>query len=178
LLGRMVVGITLCMGLAWLMQSPEGDMRKAYIVVHCSDTPASMDIGARDIDQWHTRQGWQGIGYHYVIRRNGTLEPGRSLDQQGAHTKGYNHNSVGVCLVGGHTAGKPGKPEDSFTPAQLDTLKQLLTQLHAAYPQAKVVGHRDLNHDRTCPSFNVSHWLASQRLAMMAQHPIKPGAKG
>jgi hypothetical protein len=73
-----------------------------WIVLHCSATRASqVNIGAKDIRRWHKDKGWADIGYHYVIKRDGTLEKGRALDAVGAHVEGHNSDSVGVCLVGG-----------------------------------------------------------------------------
>ena len=72
-----------------------------YITIHCSATRAEQNITEEDIRKWHLDRGWSDIGYHCVIRRNGMIEFGRPLDVCGAHVKGYNHNSIGICLVGG-----------------------------------------------------------------------------
>ena len=72
-----------------------------YIIIHCSATPPSMDVGAKEIDKWHRQRGWRKIGYHYVITRDGDIQEGRELDEIGAHCRGLNSTSVGVCLVGG-----------------------------------------------------------------------------
>ena len=73
-----------------------------YIVIHCADTYETMDIGAEDIRKWHVEErGWSDIGYHKVIRRDGTVETGRDIDVSGAHAAGFNSVSIGVCLVGG-----------------------------------------------------------------------------
>src|SRR5471030_3257168 len=95
------------------------------LVVHCSATPATMDIGVREITQWHIRRGFDTVGYHYVIRRNGELETGRRESAVGAHVKGHNANSIGICLAGGVDA--RNKPENNFTAAQFNTLERLLT---------------------------------------------------
>ena len=134
-----------------------------YIVVHCAATPPDMDIGAKEIDLWHRQRGWAGIGYHYVIRRDGTLELGRPLNRPGAHAQGFNLLSWGICLVGGVTAaGALGKPEANYTPAQMFTLKDTIRYLEALAPQAQVLGHRDLPspHARLkdCPCFDVQAW--------------------
>lgn len=129
-----------------------------YLVVHCAATKASMDIGAADIKAWHRKQGWLDIGYHYVIRRSGAVETGRPEDRPGAHARGFNHVSIGICLAGG--VGEDGKtPENNFTDAQFAALRQLLNDLIQRYPHAKIVGHRDLpNVNKACPSFDVKEW--------------------
>lgn len=129
-----------------------------YLVVHCAATKASLDIGAADIKAWHRKQGWLDIGYHYVIRRSGAVEAGRPEDRPGAHARGFNHVSIGICLAGG--VGEDGKtPENNFTDAQFAALRQLLNDLIQRYPHAKIVGHRDLpNVNKACPSFDVKEW--------------------
>jgi N-acetylmuramoyl-L-alanine amidase len=135
------------------------------IVVHCSDTPAGADVGAEDIRRWHTLppprgRGWRDIGYHYVIRRDGTVELGRdtdrdgsSLDEIGAHAAGHNSSSVGICLVG-------GKGGFNFTFRQLTQLMQLIEDLREEVPTIEeVVGHRDLNPGKDCPQFDVRSLL-------------------
>lgn len=132
-----------------------------HIVIHCSATPASMDIGRKEIDAWHREKGWAGIGYHYVIRRDGTRETGRAELRMGAHVEGHNKNSIGVCLVGGvKRAGGKLVTENNFTPAQWAALEKIVRELHRRYPEAKIVGHRDLNRGKDCPSFSVRDWLA------------------
>jgi N-acetylmuramoyl-L-alanine amidase len=161
----MVIFVWLAMitaGILWLGTS--WHWSPDYLVVHCSDTPARMDIGAKDIDRWHRNQGWQGIGYHWVIRRNGKLEMGRPENRQGAHTLKYNHRSLGICLVGGRANHSP-RPINNFTRAQFTTLKKLLAQLKTRHPRAKIVGHGQLNHDRACPSFDVTTWVKQHHLA-------------
>lgn len=133
-----------------------------YIVVHCAATRPSQDISARDIDRWHRALGWSGIGYHFVIKRDGTLEHGRPSDVVGSHVQGHNAKSIGICLVGG--VAEDGKtPEDNFTHAQKDTLKYLVTELLQVYPKATVQGHRDFpGVKKACPSFDVGAWWESQ----------------
>lgn len=131
------------------------------IVVHCSATRATDDIGAKDIDRWHKQRGWFEIGYHYVIRRDGTIEKGRPDDKPGAHARGYNHKSLGICLAGG-VAPNGKTPENNFTPHQFASLATLLKQLKAKHPNAEILGHRDLpGVNKACPSFDVREWLAS-----------------
>lgn len=128
-------------------------------VIHCAATTPSMDIGKKEIDRWHRARGFFGIGYHFVIRRDGSLEEGRPLEKAGAHASGYNENSVGICLVGG--IDEKGNPENNFTNAQWITLKRVITMLDQLYPNSKIVGHNELTN-KACPCFNVQAWLKNE----------------
>lgn len=132
--------------------------RTDFIAVHCSATTPTMNIGKAEIDRWHRAKGWLCIGYHFVIRRDGTIEIGRPVDAIGSHVQNYNSVSVGICLVGGVDA--KGKSEDNFTDDQYITLAKLLRELKAKYPNAKVQGHRDFPKvAKDCPCFDVQDWL-------------------
>ncbi len=146
-----------------------------YIVVHCSATPPSSDIGADEIDDMHERRGFNNgdgihIGYHEVILRDGTIEFGRHFDEPGAHVKGRNYQSIGICLIGG--VDRSGNAEDNFTDEQMDALYVSLQHKQLAYPDAEILGHRntfpDVNGDgivdrtdwlKECPSFSVRDWI-------------------
>ena len=129
-----------------------------YLIVHCSATQADIDVGAREIREWHQARGWSDIGYHFVIRRNGTIERGRPLHDIGAHVMGYNDKSVGICLVGG--LDKKRRPEANFEPEQMGSLRILLAGLLKRWPQAKVIGHRDVpGVAKACPCFDVNDWF-------------------
>lgn len=143
-----------------------------YLVVHCAATPPSRDIGVTEIRAMHKQRGFKDVGYHYVIRRDGTIEKGRADHIAGAHVSGYNSISLGICLVGG--VDKTGKPEANYTPAQYASLRRQLDVLKARYPSAHILGHRDLSPDRNgdgkitsnewlkaCPCFDVRAWLQS-----------------
>ncbi len=131
-----------------------------YIVVHCSATKPKMDIGAKEIRQWHLDKGWSDIGYAAVIRRDGTLEQGRDKDSVGAHVAGYNSISVGICLVGG--IDEAGHSEDNFTQKQFDTLEKVIREYKKIWPKALVRGHRDFpNVSKDCPCFDVQKWWRS-----------------
>lgn len=133
-----------------------------FIVVHCSATGPRVDVGLKEVDQWHRLRGFTRVGYHYIIRRDGSLEPGRSLRERGAHVEGHNHESVGVCLIGGTDGTKLNRPQANFTPHQLLTLRTLLGSLVAVFPGAGVVGHRDMpGVAKACPSFDVPRWWES-----------------
>lgn len=131
-------------------------MRKIdTIIIHCADTPPTMDIGRAEINQWHLQRGFACIGYHAVIRRNGTIEVGRQLDAAGAHCRGHNSTSIGVCLVGG------AKGKADYTDAQWCALKGFVSQLTRQFPGAIVKGHCDFDKGKTCPNFDASAWWSS-----------------
>lgn len=143
-----------------------------FIVIHCSATPASMDVGVKEIDRWHREKGWWTCGYHYVIRRDGTIEESRRFNEDGdpiigAHALGFNSESIGICLVGGvrrkdnkDEQGWEGAiPEHNFTPAQAKALRKLLSNLEENYPKALIIGHNDLPWvTKKCPVFCVKEF--------------------
>ena len=123
------------------------------IVIHCSATKEGKDFSAFDIHKWHKERGFNGIGYHFVIYRDGSIHKGRPIEQVGAHTTGQNAHSIGICLIGGCAA--DGKtPKDTRTEAQRAALIQLVSELKASYPSATVHGHNEFAA-KACPSFNV-----------------------
>ena len=133
-----------------------------YIAVHCSATSPNMNIGRKEIDTWHKELGWDEIGYHFVIRREvnsygSFIELGRDINKVGAHVKGYNSISLGICLVGGIDT--EYHPEDNYTLDQYENLYVLLRCLNLLYPKATIQGHRDFpNVQKDCPCFNVREW--------------------
>lgn len=121
------------------------------VVIHCSATPAGRDVTAAEIRRWHTSErGFADIGYHFVVRIDGTVEPGRPLDKAGAHCRGHNTHSIGVCYVGG--ADSSLKSADTRTPAQHVALDSLLGRLREAFPGVEVKKHRELART-LCPGF-------------------------
>lgn len=143
-------------------------------VVHCSATKPSQPAGAAEIDRWHRARDWLKIGYHFVIRRDGTREKGRELTEQGAHAgPQHNWNTVGICLEGGLNE-TTGKAENNFTQAQFAELEALIKELDLKFGEKDVCGHRDLSPDKDgdgviephewlkqCPCFDVRSWAAS-----------------
>jgi N-acetyl-anhydromuramyl-L-alanine amidase AmpD len=115
------------------------------IVIHCTATRAWQDYSADDIRRMHKAQGWADIGYHYVVRLDGTIEPGRDVDKIGAHVSGHNANSIGVVYVGG--LDNQGKAKDTRTENQKNALLNLLLDLRRPYPNARISGHRDFSPD-------------------------------
>lgn len=127
-------------------------MRKIdLIVVHCSATPAGRPHTAADIDRWHRERGFDGIGYHFVVRLDGTIEPGRPIEKTGAHCLGKNANSLGVCYIGGLDAA--GHPADTRTLAQRAALRRLLRDLRQRFPKAEIFGHNRFAA-KACPCFD------------------------
>lgn len=124
------------------------------IIVHCSANRAGSALRMADIDSYHRSLGWIGCGYHYVIPTDGTIEPGRPDEMVGAHCKNHNRHSIGVCYIGGLS--KDGKPADNRTDAQRIALRNLLERLRRRYPDALIVGHRDLDPQKVCPCFDVA----------------------
>lgn len=128
------------------------------IIIHCAATPEGKDYTVEQIRQWHTTpkpkgNGWRDIGYHFVIYRDGSVHPGRPIEQIGAHTSGYNANSIGICYIGG--CAKDGKtPKDTRTEAQRSALVKLVAELLAKFHGATVHGHNEFAN-KACPSFNV-----------------------
>ena len=144
------------------------------IIVHCSATKAGQDFTATDIDRWHRERGFNGIGYHYVIRLDGKLEKGRDVALAGAHCKGWNERSVGICYIGG--LDENGRPADTRTNAQKRVLYQIIMDLQREYNILQVLGHRDTSPDlngdgviepyeyvKACPCFDVKEFLRSGR---------------
>ena len=118
------------------------------IVIHCADTTAEMNVGVKEIDLWHRERGFEMIGYHYVIRKDGTVEVGRALEAVGAHCRGCNWTSVGICWIGGYGG------VDDRTEAQVIALEVLVMELKDIYPEATVHGHNEFS-TKTCPNYKV-----------------------
>lgn len=134
--------------------------RKAtdFIAIHCSASQPDNATDVKTIDRWHRQRGFLMVGYHYVIKTDGTVQTGRDEDSVGAHVSGYNHNSVGICLVGG--VDKEGKSVNNFSEAQMLSLFGVLKGLKEKYPKAVIQGHKDFPKvAKDCPCFNVKGWL-------------------
>lgn len=131
-----------------LKYKPLVPSRVQYLVIHQSGAENEEGVTAADIDRVHRLRGLLQIGYHYVIRRDGTVEPGRPLEIPGAHARGFNQFSVGVCLI--------GSLGEEPTLAQRRALAELANQLAKNYPAITPVGHQELTGgSKACPGFDV-----------------------
>ncbi len=134
------------------------------IFVHCSatrpdwiaDKPLSEKVA--EITRWHKQRGWNQIGYHYVIDRDGAVAKGRSDNVPGAHVAGYNTGSIGICLIGGFGSNENDPFAKNFTPEQDHVLRGLIDDLKAKTPIKAVRGHNEVAA-KACPGFNVGRWL-------------------
>ncbi len=129
------------------------------VILHCAATRPDDDIGADEIRRWHLARGWSDIGYHAVIRRDGTVEGGRPSTKIGAHVRGHNKGSFGLCLVGGHGACADDGFEEHFTPQQSVALIGMLRGLRLTLPKLEIHGHNEFAA-KGCPGFRVDAWLA------------------
>lgn len=118
-----------------------------------------MNIGAHEIDRWHKQRGWSGIGYHWVIKRDGTIEDGRPVNKVGAHVKGYNTGSLGLCMVGG--VNNDGDADNNFTDKQWHSLELMARGIKAMIPHITIHGHNEYAN-KACPSFSVQTWVQSK----------------
>lgn len=122
-----------------------------YLVLHCSATQVDHDYTVEQLRRDHKARGFRDIGYHFYIRKDGTMTQHRLLLEVGAHARPYNRCSIGICYEGGLDA--DGKPANTLTMAQKDRLVELFSILKKLFPQAKIVGHRDLpgTTPKECP---------------------------
>jgi N-acetylmuramoyl-L-alanine amidase len=123
------------------------------IIIHCSATPEGRDVSTEEIRQWHLDRGWSDIGYHFVVELDGTVYDGRPLEVAGAHARGHNSQSIGICYVGGVDSDMEAK--DTRTNEQAIALVELITSLKERFPEAIVIGHRDVS-EKECPSFDAT----------------------
>lgn len=124
------------------------------IIVHCTATKEGKAFTANDITRWHKDRGFATIGYHYVVLLDGTIQQGRAEMVMGAHCKGYNANSIGICYIGG--LDENGKSKDTRTPEQKKSLLELLKRLKKDYPNATIHGHREFAN-KDCPCFDAKN---------------------
>ena len=130
-----------------------------YLVVHCSGSPCNHPFTVEGLINTG-RERFGQPSYHYYVRRNGTVVPILPESVRGVHAAGYNHCLIAVCYEGGLDAN--GVAADTRTELQRHALYELLKQLHEDYPQARIVGHRELpGAHKPCPGFTASEEFAS-----------------
>jgi len=131
-------------------------MRKIdKLIVHCSATREGQPISVDTIRDWHVDgRGWNDIGYHFYIDLDGNIFKGRNIEKMGAHCKGQNRNSIGICYCGG--VEEDGKtPKDTRNEKQKESLLAVLRTLKAMFPDSAIHSHRDFAR-KACPSFDAT----------------------
>jgi len=124
------------------------------LIVHCSATREGQNISKETIKHWHLARGFNDIGYHFYIDIEGNIYKGRDIAKMGAHCKGHNRSSIGICYCGGVEA--DGKtPKDTRTDKQKESLLAVLRTLRAMYPDACIYSHNDFAN-KACPSFDAT----------------------
>lgn len=128
-----------------------------HIVIHKAATKPSMDIDVDWIADIHVvENGWDDVGYHYFIQRDGTVDQGRDITMQGAHCPGMNHKSVAICMAGGMAEGS-SRSENNFTEAQWEALVATTQSIMDAHHIGVdgVRGHSECAEGKDCPSFSM-----------------------
>lgn len=153
------------------------------IIIHCSATrpewmaksPVARKVA--EIRRWHKDRGWRDIGYHYLIDRDGSVATGRPIEQTGAHVKGRNTGTIGVCLIGGHGSSEKDKFHDHFTEDQQVSLLSLIAELRARFGEVPVTGHNQYAA-KACPGFSVPEWLLAEPSAPSAPPATEVPSQG
>lgn len=152
------------------MSYPKVNRPILYYIVHCAYTRPSMDISIDWIDKLHKKNGWSGVGYNTFFKRDGTRQSGRPLEQIGAHTLSFNHNSIGVCYAGG--MGEKGGVEDNITVDQWFAIMDDFRAAQEVYPNILMAGHNQFNA-KACPSFDVRDYCRKHGIeAYYAKEPL------
>ena len=132
------------------------------IFVHCTAGPQTQTV--QEIQKyWKTHNKWKDPGYHYIIKPDGEIIPLQPEDKPSNGVAGYNSTSINVCYIGG--VDKQGRAIDNRTDAQKQALSTILKDLHSRYPDAEIMGHRDIwgsdsrKWKKMCPCFNVKDEL-------------------
>ena len=133
-------------------------MKPTEIILHCSATKENADFSISDIDRWHRERGFKKVGYHFVIRLDGTIEEGRKENEIGSHCKGHNNKSIGICYIGG--LDKDGKPKDTRTEEQKESLYHLVGKLLLKHdiPISSIHTHNEFAN-KACPCFSADEFI-------------------
>lgn len=135
------------------------------IIVHCSATrpewmeDKSLASKIAEIRDWHKQRGFNDIGYHWIIDRDGTCLPGRLEEKTGAHAKNHNAKTIGICLVGGFGSSANDQFTDNYTTEQAVALRDLIADIKTRHAIKQVSGHNDYDAGKACPGFRVSRWF-------------------
>jgi N-acetylmuramoyl-L-alanine amidase len=124
------------------------------IIIHYTETVEHQDFDIDDVREWHTLRGFSDIGYHFLIKLDGTVQFGRQIDLVGAHCHGQNYDSIGVCYVGGKCT--DGTLADTRTPEQMKSLETTIAFIRSVYGYIPCFGHNDYS-EKVCPGYNVKH---------------------
>jgi N-acetylmuramoyl-L-alanine amidase len=134
----------------------------SYVIIHSSKTTPKENLDVKDLDIAHRKQGLFSCAFHYIIKRDGTLQSGRDISISGVHVEGHkeitNKNSIGVCLIGGKSL-ENNTPDCNYTFKQYTCLVSLIKELKEKNT-VRVLGHRDVTTSTLCPSFDVSELLS------------------
>ena len=135
-----------------------------FLVLHCSATRCNQDYSVEQLRSDHKARGFYDIGYHFYIRKDGTMTQHRMLLEVGAHARPYNRCSIGICYEGG--LDEQGKPCNTMTAEQETRLVDLFRNLKILFPKAKIVGHRDLpgTTPKECPCLDAGSWAVRHYL--------------
>jgi len=130
-----------------------------YIIIHSSQTPPSENLDVKDMNKLHRQKGFLNVVHHLIIKRDGSVETGRHLEEIGAHTEGYNDTSVSVCLIGGTIMDSELEPRLNYTSKQWQELKESVMWLRYTYPQSSILGFNEIETTQLSPYFDVQSWL-------------------
>jgi N-acetylmuramoyl-L-alanine amidase len=135
-----------------------------FLVLHCSASRCNQDYSVEQLRRDHKARGFYDIGYHFYIRKDGTMTQHRKLLEVGAHARPYNRCSIGICYEGG--LDEHGKACNTMTAEQETRLVDLFRNLKILFPKAKIVGHRDLpgTTPKECPGFDAGSWALQHQL--------------
>lgn len=124
------------------------------IVIHCSATKATQNYSFDQLEKDHRLRGFRECGYNFYVRKDGSVFEGRNIGDELAHATGYNRNSIAICYEGG--LNELGMAHDTRTKEQKEVLLTMVSFFHAVYPDAEILGHRDLPMvNKDCPCFDV-----------------------
>ena len=128
----------------------------SYLIIHCSATREDRDYTPEQLKHDHLQRGFIDVGYHFYIRKDGSVTQHRRLNEVGAHCRPFNRCSIGICYEGGLDSN--GKPKHTRTLAQRGSLVKLLIELKQKFPKAAIRGHCEMPGaiPKECPNFRAS----------------------